>query len=300
MFGKLFSHAIEVRVNHIRELESAPQDIHDESRVAILFSGGLDCTLLARMTSDLLPTSEPIDLLNVAFENPRVHKDASSPFELCPDRITARASFRELQHVCSKREFRLICINIPYTESQAQKQSVIDLMHPHNTEMDLSIAYALYFASRGTGFVALDPMQPESSVPYTTPAKVLLSGLGADELFGGYHRHALSFARTGYAGLLDEMELDINRLGKRNLGRDDRIISHWGKEVRFPYLDEDVVAWALQAPGWEKVGFGVPFTEHGTRDGTSDIEDGKLLLRLLAWKLGMTNVAKEKKRAVRN
>jgi hypothetical protein len=37
------------------------------ARVAVFFSGSLDCALLARLTNDLLPVGESIDLLNVAF-----------------------------------------------------------------------------------------------------------------------------------------------------------------------------------------------------------------------------------------
>jgi asparagine synthetase B (glutamine-hydrolysing) len=73
----------------------------------------------------------------------------------------------------------------------AHRASVINLIHPHNTEMDLSIAYALYFAARGTG-TATTSLDTKPA-PYTTPARVLLSGLGADELFGGYTRHATAF-----------------------------------------------------------------------------------------------------------
>lgn len=157
--------------------------------------------------------------------------------------------------------------------------------------MDLSIAYALYFASRGTGIASLTFGQESI---YTTPARVLLSGLGADELFGGYTRHATAFNRRGYTALLDELELDVNRLGKRNLGRDDRVISHWGREARFPYLDESLVKWAVECPIWEKCGFQTgPSTDEET-----DIEPGKKVLRLLAYELGMHSVAHEKKRAV--
>jgi asparagine synthetase B (glutamine-hydrolysing) len=183
-------------------------------------------------------------------------------------------------------------VNIPYVETVAHRASVITLMHPHNTEMDLSISYALYFAARGNGIASssLDT----NSAPYTTPARVLLSGLGADELFGGYTRHATAFNRKGFPGLLSELELDINRLGKRNLGRDDRIISHWGREARFPYLDEELVKWAVESPIWEKCGF----QAIATHEQGPQIEPGKKVLRLLAYELGMYSVAQEKKRAV--
>jgi len=104
------------------------------------------------------------------------------------------------------------------------------------------------------------------------------------------------------------MQLDVDRLGERNLGRDDRVIAHWGKEVRFPFLDENVVKWAVEKGVGEICGFGlVPpedacGDEGGERgdeeDDGRDIEDGKLVLRLLALKLEMRGVAREKKRAI--
>lgn len=183
-------------------------------------------------------------------------------------------------------------VNVPYAETIAHRAKVISLIHPHNTEMDLSISYALYFAARGTGVISSN-LDATSSL-YTTPARVLLSGLGADELFGGYTRHATAFSRKGFPGLLDELELDVNRLGKRNLGRDDRVISHWGREARFPYLDEELVKWAVETPIWEKCGFHIDAIDE---DGLQ-IEPSKKVLRLLAYGLGMHSVAREKKRAV--
>jgi len=279
------------------------------ARIAILFSGGLDCTLLARLTDELVAEDESIDLVNVAFENPRLiagHKDVLvSAYERCPDRRTGRASFAELCQASPHRTWRFVAVNVPYTEVLLHKSTVIRLMHPHNTEMDLSIAMALFFAARGQGFpTSSHHISPPSEI-YSTTARVLLSGLGADELFAGYSRHSAAFARGGFADLVHELELDFNRIGSRNLGRDDRVMSHWSKEVRYPYLDEDVVRFALDLPVWEKCGFrlGRKLPKQHEDDAPQietieDLEPAKMLLRIALWRLGLKKVAAERKRAI--
>jgi asparagine synthetase B (glutamine-hydrolysing) len=285
-----------------------PTNPQDDVRVAVLFSGGVDCTMIARIAHEVIPADEPIDLLNVAFENPRIVAARSAPapapnpkkkkgsdspqsngattptsaeldpYSLCPDRATGLSSYQELRKACPTRRWRFVPINIPYSEVLEHRKTVINLMYPHSTEMDLSIALAFYFAARGR------------SQDYATPARILLSGLGADELLGGYARHSTAFRRAGYQGLLDELNLDFQRLGKRNLGRDDRVAAHWAKEMRYPFLDERVVAWAMATPVMGKCPFAEP------EDG--GVENGKKVLRLLAMKLGMEKAAGEAKRAV--
>ncbi|KAJ9607738.1 hypothetical protein H2200_007816 [Cladophialophora chaetospira] len=279
------------------------------AKVAILFSGGLDCALLARLVHEILPQDEDVDLLNVAFENPRtlaaLAKGPDSAYELCPDRVTGRRSFSELRQVCPHRRWKFVAVNVPYVESQAYKSTIQQLMHPHDTEMDLSIAMALWFAARGTGFSSESAYPALSETDfYNSDARVLLSGLGADELYGGYARHAAAFARAEFAGLADELELDFARIGSRNLGRDDRVMSDWGKEVRYPYLDEDFVRFSLGLPVWEKCGFrpGKHMPKHYEECSQvtkpEDLEPAKMLLRLAMWKLGMHSTATERKRAI--
>lgn len=307
-----------LQLNLNKALQLRVRDIPDHShcqigkgaaKVAILFSGGLDCTLLARITHNILPLDEPIDLINVAFENPRSMAARKglpvAPYELCPDRVTGRSSYTELTQVCPERNWRFVAVNIPYSEAMAHRSTIIHLMHPHNTEMDFSIAMALYFAARGQGQTwDLIDSRPVREMMYTSTARVLLSGLGADEIFAGYSRHAAAFARGGFHDLADELELDFNRIGSRNLGRDDRMMSHWGKEVRYPYLDEDFVRFALDLPVWEKAGFrtdkGIPkhYEELQTVHSPEDLEPAKMLLRLVMWDLGMKRAASERKRAI--
>jgi asparagine synthetase B (glutamine-hydrolysing) len=92
-------------------------DANGKTRVAVLFSGGLDCTVLARLCHEVLSPDQGVDLLNVAFENPRVvaqlqkeHGNLVDFYEACPDRVTGRRSFAELQDVCPGRTFRFVAV----------------------------------------------------------------------------------------------------------------------------------------------------------------------------------------------
>ncbi|KAI2783537.1 asparagine synthase-domain-containing protein [Daldinia loculata] len=285
----------------VLDIPEPPNPLSDtDVRVAVLFSGGLDSTILARLAHDLVPPDQGIDLINVAFENPRrvsvdktlPHLDVRDIYEACPDRKTGRKAFAELKTTCPTRYWRFIAVNVSFEEAMSHKARVVSLMYPHSTEMDLSIALALYFSARGIGYVYTDKCEWQPDPPsVTSPARVLLSGLGADELFGGYSRHEITFKAGGYPRLLDELKLDIGRIGQRNLGRDDRAMAHWGKEIRHPFLDEELVRFAISTPVWEKCDFQNQFHP-------AVIDPAKRVLRLMADKLGLSVISREKKRAI--
>ena len=69
---------------------------------------------------------------------------------------------------------------------------------------------------------------------------MLLSGLGADEQLAGYSRHRSTFQAHGWKGLENELEMEINRISKRNLGRDDRYrqrVFHFNVYLRNYFLE---------------------------------------------------------------
>jgi asparagine synthetase B (glutamine-hydrolysing) len=156
-----------------RRVDTIPLPSDADARLAILFSGGLDCMLLAILAHQFIPQGEPIDLLNVSFENPRSLKAGKRETFEVPDRKTGMDGYDELRKTFPNRKWRFVQVNVTYAECLSHKQRVLDLMKPLETVMDLSIAIAFWFASRGIGFV--------DGVEYTSRAKVLFSGLGADE-----------------------------------------------------------------------------------------------------------------------
>ncbi|KAI8910577.1 asparagine synthase-domain-containing protein [Powellomyces hirtus] len=288
-------------------------------RLAILFSGGLDCICLAALADRFLPPGEPCDLLNVAFQNPRrqqalenQRKDktkkgnsslaeagsgtssrgdsndtagsASAQYDV-PDRLTGRAGVVELTARYPDRSWQFVEIDVPYEEAIAARGHVMALMKPLNTEMDLSIAIAFWFASRGRGHIT---SQDGTLLPYESTPKVLLSGLGADEQLAGYSRHRGAFEQRGWEGLIQEVQLDIDRISSRNLGRDDRIVSDHGKEIRFPYLSERVISTLNAIPMHLKVDMRLP----------RGIGEKLLLRQLCRERFGLHRASCEPKRAV--
>ena len=52
-------------------------------------------------------------------------------------------------------------------------------------------------------------------------AEILLSGVGADEQMASYGRHKTTYQRGGYNALQAELQIEVDQLWTRNLGRDD-------------------------------------------------------------------------------
>lgn len=105
---------------------------------------------------------------------------------------------------------------------------------------------AVWFASRARGTLLT------SSNIYESPCRILLLGMGADELFGGYMRHRTILKHKGWNALAQELSIELARISERNLGRDDRIVSDHGKQSRLPYLDESIIQYVQQLKPWER------------------------------------------------
>eukprot|EP00468_Gymnochlora_sp_CCMP2014_P006249 CAMPEP_0167745714 /NCGR_PEP_ID=MMETSP0110_2-20121227/3307_1 /TAXON_ID=629695 /ORGANISM="Gymnochlora sp., Strain CCMP2014" /LENGTH=368 /DNA_ID=CAMNT_0007630391 /DNA_START=756 /DNA_END=1862 /DNA_ORIENTATION=- len=281
-----------------------------------MFSGGLDCMVLAALVDKVLDVAECVDLINVAFTGDISNQDIiKNPklrdiiYEKVPDRATSINALEELRRI-SKRHWRLIEVNITTEELQKESSSISKLLEPRKSMMDFNIASILYFASRGKGIVhnnrykieekaentipgarygdverlskILEDIGKAGKIPtlttnneikrgikrrrdkdekiieasenvmnvekenvndgvYTSKAKIYFSGLGADELFGGYGRHRKVAKISGIKALEAELRKDFARLWHRNLARDDRMISAFGREARHPYLAKMVL-----------------------------------------------------------
>ncbi|XP_068200489.1 asparagine synthetase domain-containing protein 1 [Palaemon carinicauda] len=268
----------------------------NHSKIAVLFSGGLDSAMIALILDSCVDAMESVDLLNVAFakkhsedEKERKKRDKNSKLGIhsdvpldynVPDRITGRECWKQLQEMRPNRKWNFVEINVTSDELAKEREShICHLVAPLMSVLDDSIGCALWFGGRGQGSI--------SGTPYTSPARVLLCGMGADEQLGGYARHRGRYNAGGWPALLEEIDLEISRIHTRNLGRDNRILADHGRAPRFPYLDEDVVSYLNNLPIWMKANLDMP-------RGLGE----KLILRVAASHLGLTTAAGLPKRAI--
>jgi asparagine synthetase B (glutamine-hydrolysing) len=191
-----------------------PSTLGLDGEVGILFSGGVDCVALAALAHEHVPGQAPIHLINVAFA-----RDAR-------DRVNAEDALGELASVYPSRAWRLIRVDVCLEQVLESQSRIQELCAGSSTNMDFNLGCVVFFASKRA---------PPS-------CRALLTGTGADELLGGYRRHQTALERLGEDGWARELALDLERLWRRNLGRDDRCAGANGRELRFPFLDLQVVA----------------------------------------------------------
>jgi asparagine synthetase B (glutamine-hydrolysing) len=262
---------------------------HDSS-VAVLFSGGLDSTVVAALALECGVTD--LTLLTVSFVDRTTNPTSNDGDEamtakvsLAADAMAAEQSFCELRELYPHANIYLVHRIVDWQQVAQAEARIRQLMHPKTTVMDLNIATALWFAASAS------PDHCAHNGPMHLPPPphrgVLLSGLGADEMLGGYGRHRSAYERDGYPGLRRELNVDIGRLWDRNLGRDDRILSDSSQEVRFPFLDAMVMHHVQSLPLDMVVDYSLPAGEGDKR-----------ILRLVAASLGLATATTAVKRAI--
>ncbi|MFQ5829521.1 MAG: asparagine synthetase B family protein [Candidatus Methylomirabilia bacterium] len=97
-------------------------------------------------------------------------------------------------------------------------------------------------------------VQVEAAIPMYLAAqmaaedghKVLFTGQGADELFGGYAWYPTVVAERGHLILHNRMWDDIQKLYLDTLEREDRMTMAHSLELRAPFLDRDLIRTVMQ------------------------------------------------------
>ena len=205
----------------------------NDVEVGVLFSGGIDSTLIAKILKDN----------NIDFKCYTSH--------LTGRNIEEALDYNYALEISKQLGLDLRVEEVNLEELESSIQEITDLLETSNY-IKVSVALPLYFSLKKAR---------EDNV------KVILSGLGAEELFAGYRRHMRAEDVT------KECLEGLQILHDRDLYRDDLVSMKNNIEIRLPFLDLDLIDFSFKIPSEYKI--------------NKETNQSKIILREVSEKFGL-------------
>jgi len=190
-------------------LKSTMERLSDVNEVAVAFSGGLDSAVLAVLAKTC---TSKVNLVTVGLKGQ-------------PELAHAETAAESL-----KLPFHLQTYTIADIENVLEK--VLWLIEEPDV-MKVGVAIPLFWTAEVASHIG---------------CRVLLAGQGADELFGGYHKYLKEYVRGGVEAVQKSMFHDLVMSHETNFQRDNPVCAFHKVELRLPYIDREVVRFALSLP----------------------------------------------------
>ena len=190
-----------------------------DEKFGLLFSGGIDSTVIAK---ELLDTGYSFQCYCAYFK----HRSLKTPEDL----IFAKKAAEELG-----LKLKIIPLNLSQVENALRHTvSLIEDTDVTKNAVGLTF-YAACKKAKADG------------------CKVIFSGLGSEEIFAGYMRHK----KAKNADINIECLSGLINIYERDLYRDNVISAYHNLELRLPFLDQELVRFALRIPGKLKLKNGI-------------------------------------------
>ncbi len=229
--------------------EAILKSFSSDDVIGHLLSGGLDSSIITAMIKNVYP--EPFPLFVSGIESAK-------------DLTTAREAANHFNLPLAIRIFTPM-------ELEDRLPTILSLLGTVDV-LQVELAIPLFFAA-------------ECAKQFNIT--ILFSGLGADELFGGYARHEKQFSSLGSKAALKEMKSDLQKLQTETLPFQHTIVGHFNLELVTPFLDKTLIDFS----------FALPFKCKLYRIRKEIVR--KYLLRILAKELGFpSHIIHAPKRAV--
>lgn len=225
-------------------LTAVAKRVEGLEHLGILFSGGIDSTLLAFISKNL---GKKFTCYTAAF--------ADGNTRAAPDLLQAQVVAEQLGFILKTKILSL----------EETEQAVKDVVRIIETADPVKVGVAL-------------PFYVCAKMAAADDHKVLLSGLGSEELFAGYQRHLDVLKKEGDVNA--ECLHGLALLWDRDLYRDDLVTMAHTIELRLPFLDYDLIRFALAIPLRYKI----------------NEEQNKIILRDVAEKLGLPHAIASRKK----
>jgi len=242
-----------------RLTESIVEEIGNEKKIGVLFSAGIDSAIISFLASKVCKvinyTAGTKDSEDIAFA------------------MNLRKNW--------KGKIKIIILNERKLEKE--KERLIKILEENGiekTKLNIALTIPVYFASREAKKDGI---------------KVMLSGQGADVIFGGYAR----YLRMKEEERIKAMERDIEEV-YRDLKRDLAVCKYNKIYLKFPYINKKVFYYAKKIP----IEFKIYEIKNSQNKEEYDSVDGKkfirkFVLRKLAQEIGIPiAIVKRKKKAM--
>ncbi|ADZ09420.1 asparagine synthase (glutamine-hydrolyzing) [Methanobacterium lacus] len=195
-------------------IDSVKKRVVGLDRVGIIFSGGLDSSILAKLSKDL---EVETFLYTVGTEN--------------------SSDMKYAKQVANSLDLPLKSKIVALDDIKHYTGLVLNAIEEYNV-MKIGVGMPSYIASE---------LASQDGI------RVMLSGQGADEIFAGYQRYTQFYQEYGEK-TTEYLEADVSNLYHVNLQRDDAVTMANSVELRVPYLDSKVVNVGLNIPMKYKLG----------------------------------------------
>ena len=209
---KIYEKFMEVDASKLNKLLklSVSKRVEGLDDVGVIFSGGVDSSILAMLLKDISYNKK----LNITLY------------------AVGREGSKDLEAARYAAEYLDLPLKTQLITEELIKEHVGEVVHAIGDDnlMKVGVGLTTYFATK---------LACEDGI------KVAISGQGADELFGGYNRYLKSFEENS---LGFEIRQDISIMYHVNLERDDACAMLNSVELRLPFLDEKLVEYAINLP----------------------------------------------------
>ncbi len=196
-----------INAYHRALVRSMKKRTQDFEKVGIVFSGGIDSVLVAHLTRRMVPEV-------VCYT--------------CG--IQGSNDIDYSRQIAKKLGFDLQVNELAKDEVERLIPEMIHVIEENNAGQ-VEVAIPVYGAVK---------------LAHEQGIRVMLTGQGADELFGGYPWYAKIADNEGYPKMQAHMVEDLLLLYKETLEREDKITMANSVELREPFLDIDVIRTALR------------------------------------------------------
>ena len=217
----------------IKIKKAVEKNLPDENYIGVLFSGGVDSTLIAYLLKDMGKNI-------ICFTSALAEEGLVQSKDLVASKRAAE-----------KYDFPLDISEINLKEMEEVIPKVMRIIKSDNV-VKVGVAIPIHLAIEKAAKKGI---------------RTVMSGIGSEEIFAGYERHAQAL------DINEECKAGLERIKERDLDRDNAIAEYHKINLKSPLLEKELVDFALTIPGDYKI-----------KDG-----ENKLILREAAIEMGLDN-----------